>query len=62
MLADASRDTREGTRTGFLQRVIDRDADQRGVVVVWLAVMIVLFLGVAAFAIDVAYWHLVQGR
>ena len=31
-------------------------------VVVWLAIMIVLFLGVAAFAIDVAYWHLVQGR
>ena len=38
------------------------DADQSGVVVVWLALMIVVFLGVAAFAVDVAYWHLEKGR
>ena len=37
-------------------------ADERGVVVVWMAILIVLFLGVAAFAVDIAYWHLVQGR
>ena len=28
----------------------------------WMAILVVLFLGVAAFAIDVAYWHLVQQR
>ena len=37
-------------------------ADERGVVLVWTAIMIVVFLGVAAFAVDVAYWHLVKGR
>ena len=31
-------------------------------VVVWFAIMLVLFIGVAAFAVDIAYWHLVQGR
>jgi Flp pilus assembly protein TadG len=36
--------------------------DERGVVLVWTAIMIVVFLGVAAFAVDVAYWHLVKGR
>ena len=31
-------------------------------VVAWFAIMLVLFIGVAAFAVDIAYWHLVQGR
>ena len=36
--------------------------DERGVVLVWTAIMIVVFLGVAAFAVDIAFWHLAQGR
>src|SRR5689334_5944994 len=48
------------------ERIMVRPAksarDERGVVVVWMAIMIVVFLGVAAFSVDIAYWHLVQGR
>jgi len=39
-----------------------RDRDERGVVLVWTAIMIIVFLGVAAFAVDIAYWHLQKGR
>ena len=40
----------------------DRGSDERGVVLVWLAITLVLLLGVAAFAIDVAYWHVTKNR
>ena len=39
-----------------------RRSDERGVVLVWLAVTLVLLLGVAAFGIDVAYWQVTKNR
>jgi hypothetical protein len=57
VLVNALRD-----RVGLLADRRRPAADERGVVLVWTAIMIVVFLGVAAFAVDVAYWHLVKGR
>jgi Flp pilus assembly protein TadG len=37
-------------------------ADERGVVLVWLAITLVLLLGVTAFSIDVAYWQVTKNR
>jgi Putative Flp pilus-assembly TadE/G-like len=42
--------------------VVVRRGDERGVVAVWSAMMLVLLLGMAAFAIDVSYWHLEKTR
>jgi hypothetical protein len=39
-----------------------RQADERGVVLVWLAITLVVLLGVSAFAIDVSYWQLTKNR
>jgi hypothetical protein len=36
--------------------------DERGVILVWTTIMLVVFLGVAAFSVDIAYWHLERGR
>lgn len=36
--------------------------DERGVVLVWSALMLVLLIGSAAYAIDVALWHVEQSR
>ena len=35
---------------------------QRGVVLVWLAVTIVMLLGVATLGVDVAYWQVTKNR
>src|SRR4029077_10991216 len=35
----------------------ERATDERGVVIVWLAVTLAMLLGVAALGIDVAYWQ-----
>jgi hypothetical protein len=47
---------------GLPRGVLTRRADERGVVAVWAATMLVMLLGMAAFAIDVSYWHLEKTR
>ena len=42
--------------------VTRRTPDERGVVVVWLVILLVVLLGVTALAIDVGYWQLTQTR
>jgi hypothetical protein len=37
-------------------------SDERGLVLVWLAITLVLLLGVTAFSIDVAYWQVTKNR
>ena len=39
-----------------------RAADERGVVFVWLAIVLVVLLGVTALALDVGYWQLTHSR
>jgi len=39
-----------------------RRRDERGVVLVWCAILLTLLLGMSAFAIDIAQWHLNQTR
>jgi hypothetical protein len=43
-------------------RAARRVRDERGVVLVWSALMLVVLVGSAAFAIDVTLWHLHQTR
>ena len=38
------------------------DADERGLVIVWLAVTLTVLLGVSAFGVDVAYWQTTKNR
>ena len=45
-----------------VSRAQTRGSDERGVVLVWLAITLVLLLGVTAFSIDVAYWHVTKNR
>jgi Putative Flp pilus-assembly TadE/G-like len=40
----------------------NQSADERGLVVVWLAIMLTVLLGVSALAIDVAYWQVTKNR
>ena len=37
-------------------------SDERGVVLVWLAITLVLLLGVTALGVDVAYWQVTKNR
>jgi Flp pilus assembly protein TadG len=46
----------------LVRRAQRRGSDERGVVLVWLAITLVLLLGVTAFSIDVAYWHVTKDR
>ena len=39
-----------------------RRPDQGGFVAVWMALMLVVLLGMGAFAVDVSYWHYSQTR
>src|SRR4051812_1352619 len=39
-----------------------RRSDERGVVIVWLAVPLPFLLGVAALGIDVAFWQVTKNR
>jgi Flp pilus assembly protein TadG len=58
MLADAMTDP-QPARVRALQA---RATDERGVVMVWFAIMLVVLLGVTALALDVGYWRLTQTR
>ena len=49
------------TRRGGARR-LDTSVDERGAVIVWLALTLSLLLGVAAFAIDVSYWQVTKNR
>jgi Flp pilus assembly protein TadG len=46
----------------FLRFAPARRSDERGVVLVWLAITLVLLLGVTAISIDVAYWQVTKNR
>src|SRR4051794_3227946 len=39
-----------------------RSTDERGVVLVWLAILLVVLLGITALGIDVAYWQVTKNR
>ena len=39
-----------------------RRRDESGVILVWSAIVLVLLLGMAAFAVDVAFWHTTRNR
>jgi hypothetical protein len=51
----------DATRTGASSGR-PRARDERGVVIVWLAVTLVLLLGVTALGVDVAYWQVTKNR
>jgi len=50
------------TRRTRLESVPPRATDERGVVIVWLVILLVVLLGVTALALDVGYWRLTQTR
>ena len=51
-----------GPRSRFRDAASRRAADERGVVIVWLVITLVVLLGVTALALDVGYWRLTQTR
>ena len=41
----------------WCKRLKNRWADERGVVVVWVALLLPLLLGLAAFTVDISAWY-----
>lgn len=46
----------------MLKRIADQRGNEDGMVLVWMALLLFLLLGCAAFAIDVTFWHLEHNR
>ena len=51
-----------GLRSRLRDGASRRAADERGVVIVWLVITLVVLLGVTAFALDVGFWRVTQTR
>ena len=52
----------QGRRLPQSRPATRRCGDDDGFVAVWLSLMLVLLLGMGAFAVDVSYWHYTQTR
>ncbi len=52
----------QGRRLPQSRPAARRRGDDDGFVAVWLSLMLVLLLGMGAFAVDVSYWHYTQTR